>query len=66
MPGFCQYKPINGYKLSKLITLLFRQLFLLLKAIAADATDAPQPSRLIVQPCDEDDVCFCFSTLMVE
>jgi hypothetical protein len=25
---------------------------------AADATDAPQPLRLIVQPCDEDDEVF--------
>jgi hypothetical protein len=31
---------------------------LLLKGPAADATDAPQPWRLIVQPCDENDECF--------
>jgi hypothetical protein len=29
--------------------------FYLLKGPAADDTDAPQPWRLIVQPCDEDD-----------
>jgi hypothetical protein len=36
--------------------------FYLVKRPAADATDAPQPSRLVVQPCDE--VLFCFSNLM--
>jgi hypothetical protein len=36
----------------------------LLKDPAADATDAPQPWRLIVQPYEEDDeVFFCFSIL---
>jgi hypothetical protein len=36
-----------------------------LKGPAADATDAPQSSRLIVQPCDEDGkVLFFFSVLM--
>jgi hypothetical protein len=29
--------------------------FFVVKGPAADATDAPQPSRLIVQPYDEDD-----------
>ena len=29
--------------------------FFLLKGPAADATDAPQPSRLIVQPYEEDE-----------
>jgi hypothetical protein len=38
--------------------------FYLLKGPAADATDAPQPWRLIVQPCDEDDDFLCFSILM--
>jgi hypothetical protein len=31
-----------------------------MKGPAADATDAPQPWRLIVQPCDEDDFCLLF------
>jgi hypothetical protein len=30
-------------------------IFFWVKGPAADATDAPQPWRLIVQPCDEDD-----------
>jgi hypothetical protein len=39
--------------------------FFLLKGPAAEATDAPQPWRLIVQPRDEDDeVLVCFSILM--
>jgi hypothetical protein len=32
--------------------------YFLLKGPAADATDAPQPWRLIVQPYDEDDEVF--------
>jgi hypothetical protein len=33
-------------------------LFLLLKGTAVDTTDAPQPSRLIVQPYEEDNEFF--------
>jgi hypothetical protein len=36
----------------------------LLKGPAADATEAPQPWRLILQPCEEDEIFFCFSNLM--
>jgi hypothetical protein len=50
---------IQGFKLDicktkqiKITRILF---FYLLKGPAADATDAPQPWRLIVQPCDEDE-----------
>jgi hypothetical protein len=32
--------------------------FFKLKGPEADATEAPQPGRLIVQPCDEDEVFF--------
>jgi hypothetical protein len=38
----------------------FLSSFFLLKGPAADATDAPQPRRLIVQPCDEDEGFFLF------
>jgi hypothetical protein len=34
--------------------------FYLLKGPAADATDAPRPWRLIVQPCDKDEVFSAF------
>jgi hypothetical protein len=33
----------------------YKRNFFLLKGPAADATNAPQSWRLIVQPCDEDD-----------
>jgi hypothetical protein len=46
---------------SKLIMWLF-----LLKGPAADATDASQPWRIIVQPCDEDDEVFHFNGALVE
>jgi hypothetical protein len=42
-----------------LLTLCSNAFFL--KGPAADATDAPQPQRLIVQPCDEDNVFFRYS-----
>jgi hypothetical protein len=42
-----------------------RQILFLLRGHAADATDAPQPWKLIVRPSDEDEVFFfCFSILM--
>jgi hypothetical protein len=38
--------------------------FILLKGPAAEATDAPQRWRLIVQTYEEDNEFFCFSILM--
>ena len=40
------------------IKMLHIIIIILSKGPAADATDAPQPWRLIVQPCDEDDEVF--------
>ena len=33
-------------------------IIIIIEGPAADATDTPQPLRLIVQPCDEDDEVF--------